>query len=890
MQFPLFQPSTDWRPPALSGLPSWRDAKRVAVDVETNDPDLRELGPGVRREGCYIAGVAFAIEDGPAFYLPVAHRGGGNLDKKKAFQYLRDQAAVFKGDIVGANLQYDLDWLEEAGVSYSPRFFKDVQVAEPLIDELQYRYSLDAIAERYGIPGKSEDHMRKAAELFGFPQNKVKDNIWQLPSKHVGAYAEQDVRLPLQLLRRQEKIIDDQDLWRAFEMECRLLPVLVAMRRRGVAVDFEELEKVEAWARRKEIEALKKVTHLTGIRLAPSDTTKATALAPCLEKVGVKVPRTPKADLPSITTDFLKSVDHEIGALLISARKFNKTYGTFVSSIQRYHAAGRIHCTFNQLRRERDDGSDDQGTRYGRLSCSGPNLQQQPARDPEIGPRWRSVYIPDGDDLWACLDYSQQEPRWLTHFAAISGCRGAEAARQSYIEDPATDIHNYMAQLTGLDRDKSKTILLGRCIGYGTLVHTDQGLKQVQEVTKHDLLWDGIEYVAHDGVIIKGRKECINVGGTWLTPDHEVATPDGWFQAQDLSTLNRPLGWFMASSPSKRLAWDQEAGSSPSNAVAPVVKRLLQAETIWSPVNQHAVMRVVTKRLLRHLRNMETCRTPIVRDFLTEFVQSLVDVSQNHINDTGSVESPFTLHGSLIEECFSNTWSHFLGGMTHLLRLTGSTMTETMNQETYGSSRTKKTREIVVFDILNSGPRNRFCIGAGLLASNCYGMGGAKFCFRVGLPTKTVISKRLGREIEVAGDEGQALLDKFDQEAPYVHEIALRAQYRAKSRGYIELIDGRRCRFPERPGGGDWEWTHKALNRLIQGCSAVQMKKAMVDAHEAGYNLQLQVHDEIDLTIQSISEAKDLEAIMLNAVECSVPHKVDIETGLSWGTVKKLEA
>ena len=122
-QIPLFEPASDWRAPELSSLPSWKGAKRVCVDIETRDPQLLKLGPGVRRDG-YIVGVSFAIEDGPCHYLPVAHEAGGNLPKEHVFQYLRDQAAVYRGlgtVIAGANLgPYDLDFLEEAGISFHP--------------------------------------------------------------------------------------------------------------------------------------------------------------------------------------------------------------------------------------------------------------------------------------------------------------------------------------------------------------------------------------------------------------------------------------------------------------------------------------------------------------------------------------------------------------------------------------------------------------------------------------------------------------------------------------------------------------------------------------------------------------------------------------------------
>jgi len=189
--------------------------------------------------------MSFAIEDGPAFYLPIRHASGENLPVENTLGYLREQASKFKGDIVGANLQYDLDFLAQEGVTFNPRFFRDVQIAEPLLDELQNSYSLNAIAERHGIPGKDQILLEQAAQAYGV---NPKSGMWQLPPEYVGPYAEQDARLPLQLLSRQERRIDEEGLWGIYDLESRLLPVLVKMRRRGVRIDFDKLEYVENWS------------------------------------------------------------------------------------------------------------------------------------------------------------------------------------------------------------------------------------------------------------------------------------------------------------------------------------------------------------------------------------------------------------------------------------------------------------------------------------------------------------------------------------------------------------------------------------------------------------------------------------------------------------------
>ena len=93
-------------------------------------------------------------------------------------------------------------------------------------------------------------------------------------------------------------------------------------------------------------------------------------------------------------------------------------------------------------------------------------MQQQPSRD-EFAKQWRSIYIPDDGGLWGSADYSQQEPRWTTHFAAVMDLPGAREAAQAYHDNPKLDNHQFMAELTGLERKYAKNIYLGLCYGEG---------------------------------------------------------------------------------------------------------------------------------------------------------------------------------------------------------------------------------------------------------------------------------------------------------------------------------------------------------------------------------------------------------------------------------------
>lgn len=486
MTMPPFTPRSSWVPPVLGQLPSWEKEKRVCVDLETRDPQLKKLGPGVRRDG-YIIGLGFAIDGGPSAYMPTRHANGTNMDEDKVFEYWAYQAKHFRGEIAGANLSYDLDYLAERGIVFrQASFFRDVQIAEPLLDELQMSYSLDNIAMRRVIEGKDETLMKAAAAAWGVDP---KAGMWELPPEFVGAYGEQDCRVPLEILRQQEAELSEQGLLPVWDLESRLLPVLVKMRRRGIRVDFDRLDEVSTWSTEREVSALARITHLTGIRLDTSDTTKTSALVPVMEHMGIDFSdpkhRTAPSNghpngQPSIKNEWLKSLPkHDILDAILEARKFNKLNGTFVKSIRTHAIGDRIHCTFKQMVGESEGADETTGAKYGRLSCTGPNLQQQPARDPEIGPIWRSIYIPDEGKQFAVLDFSQQEPRWLVHYAELLRLPKARAMAERYRTDPTADNHDMMATLINHrwstleakvkkeERSAAKIIFLGLCYGMG---------------------------------------------------------------------------------------------------------------------------------------------------------------------------------------------------------------------------------------------------------------------------------------------------------------------------------------------------------------------------------------------------------------------------------------
>lgn len=477
LQAPLWEPEITWSPPSLSDLPSWRGVRRLCIDVECRDDDLSKLGPGVRRGG-YVAGVAFAIEDGPAHYLPIRHEGGGNLDASAVWAYLRDNAPLLEHEVVFNSAPYDLDYLWENGVEFANvKFHRDTQVAEPLIDELQKTYNLDVIAARRGLPGKDEHKLREVAKAWGVDPKR---GLWRLHSGAVGAYGEQDVRLPLQVLRRQERDIEDQDLQETYDLESRVTPALVRMTRRGLRVDLDELDRVEAWATQRLADYLDQIHHLTGVRVG--SISNARELYPALARRGIHVPIKIHAgtgkEMPSITKLWLQQQTDDVAKAIVSGREFQKLLTTYVAGFRKHLVGDRIYPSFRQLRNasdEDEDEDDEGGARFGRCSAKHPNVQAQMKRSKEIQKRWRKVLVPDHGAQWIKGDLGQQEPRLTVHFAELCRLPGAFRAGNSFRNDPCFDPYGLMVELCktpedtdlGKLRDDLKEVYLGKCYGMG---------------------------------------------------------------------------------------------------------------------------------------------------------------------------------------------------------------------------------------------------------------------------------------------------------------------------------------------------------------------------------------------------------------------------------------
>lgn len=480
LQTPLWKPEITWKATPVSQLPMWTDAKRICVDVECRDDNLFALGPGVRRGG-YVCGAAFAIEDGPAHYLPIRHEGGGNLPEAQVWAYLRDQSRDFHGEVVFNSAPYDLDYLWENKVEFvNAAFHRDVQVAEPLLDELQKKYGLDAICARRGLQGKDEKTLRDHAKAWGIDP---KTGLWRLHAGSVGAYATGDVVAPLPLLRVQEKEIEEQNLRETYDLESRVTLALVRMTRRGLRVDLDELDRVESWAKGRLNDYLDRIHQLTGIRIGSISNSDEVGHA--LKKYGVEVPTKAHGgtgkQMFSIVKLWLQQQTDEVSKSVIVAREYAKLLSTYVGGFRKHLVKDRLHPSFKQLvgaadeDEDNNEDGDSSGARFGRCSAKHPNVQAQMKRSKEILKRWRKVIVPDEGKRWFRADLGQQEPRLTVHFAELCKLPGATQAGNAFRDDPCFDPYQLMVELcktpADLDlkqlRDDLKEVYLARCYGQG---------------------------------------------------------------------------------------------------------------------------------------------------------------------------------------------------------------------------------------------------------------------------------------------------------------------------------------------------------------------------------------------------------------------------------------
>ena len=235
-------------------------------------------------------------------------------------------------------------------------------------------------------------------------------------------------------------------------LETRLLPLMVEMRQRGIRIDVERMEQMDAELVARRDAGLAKLKAVAGFDV---NVNAAADISRLFKKLGITAGQT-ESGRESFAKDTL--IKSDIGKLIMEIRAHEKFSGTSISGLRDLQIDGRVHTQFNQLK------NDEYGTVSYRFSSATPNLQNIPKRDDEWGPKLRGLFIPENDCQLLSCDYSQIEYRLLVHYGIGEG---ADDARKIYRDDRNADFHEMASKITGVPRKIAKGLNFGIVYGMG---------------------------------------------------------------------------------------------------------------------------------------------------------------------------------------------------------------------------------------------------------------------------------------------------------------------------------------------------------------------------------------------------------------------------------------
>lgn len=477
----------------MDHFPNLKGCKAIAIDTETHDPNLMKMGPGGFRGDGEVLGIGVYTDDGFGHYYPINHADGVNYDKQTVIDYLSDQLST---DIpkVGANLQYDLEWLRVTGIKVRG-IMRDIQIAEPLIDEERSGgYSLESLAQSYLGQGKDESLLLEAADKYGIVYKKereIKGHLKKFAPEWVGPYCIRDCQASLEVYKKQLQILQTEGLLPIFNMESKLVSVFLEMKAFGVRVDVERCNKLNDNLLKEEASLAKKIARKAGFEI---DVWSGPSIEEYFKKNGLVYKITAKGN-PTFDGDFLNKHDDPVCQLIAELRKVNTMRVRYVEDILKYEHNGRLHACIHQLASDDDQYGGAFGTRSGRLSYSHLNLQKIPKRDDKWRVLIRSLFLPEEGHFWGQQDYSQQEPRLGVHYSVLRKMPGANEAA-AYYSEPGSDFHTIVAGMANIERKHGKVLNLGSWYGMGKAkIMSQLGIPEKEAEVVYDKYHQALPFV-----------------------------------------------------------------------------------------------------------------------------------------------------------------------------------------------------------------------------------------------------------------------------------------------------------------------------------------------------------------------------------------------------------
>ncbi len=394
-------------------------ANGFAYDTETN-------GTNAMRDE--LVGMSFSNEEGEAWYVPVGHRVGEQVDRIHVLELVAPLFADAKIPKAAHNANFDMMVLRNAGIDVENASF-DTMIAASLCGHNRIGLK-DLALELYRA------EMTPITDLIGTGRRQI--TMSEVDIESAGPYASADADFTYRLWRHFESELDSHNARGVFDgIEMPLLPVIIEMQIAGMVVEADVLQRFSA-ALGEEIAQIKQATNaLIGGRQFNIASNKQLGEI-LIDEWNAPPTRRLKTGW-SMNADALDRIRNRTGLddriyQLIDAvlrfRELSKLKSTYADALPKMvnPATGRVHTTFNQA-----------GSATGRLASNDPNVQNIPVRT-ELGREIRNAFSTMYESGWQLLsaDYSQIELRILAHMSREPGL--LEAFRNG------EDIHDATAQ------------------------------------------------------------------------------------------------------------------------------------------------------------------------------------------------------------------------------------------------------------------------------------------------------------------------------------------------------------------------------------------------------------------------------------------------------------
>jgi len=421
-----------------SFIASLKEAGIISLDLETT---------GLNVFSDRIVGISISINPNEAFYLPLSHNQGLNLDPLRVFSLLKP--ILESNRIIGHNIKFDFKFLLRVGIDLN--IYSDTMLLSHL-DDVNQSLSLKALASRYlGVTMTCFD------DLFFRRKKSTIPNIADLSPEDVYLYACADADICLRLYNL--FVSKGLDLHRLYSLERDLIKTVAHMELNGVSVGSSSLEEHVSDIS-SELNLFKSnISDLSSSSIDLNSNQQVANLLYTELKLPYKGSIT-KSKTPSVATPCLKRIEdsHPVVKALIEYRTLVKQKGMLEGYLQSINLdTNAIHTSFLQWH-----------VPSGRFASSDPNLQNVPED-------LRKHFVSRDGFLFVNFDYSQIEYRVIASLAQEEPLINAFNEDKDVHRETASILFNVPYEsVTDDQRRKGKTINFALIFGMDSFGLSDR--------------------------------------------------------------------------------------------------------------------------------------------------------------------------------------------------------------------------------------------------------------------------------------------------------------------------------------------------------------------------------------------------------------------------------